>query len=99
MTVDTISENISLSKWFLTSKAPYSNPCLRLPSFLDKNTDIVLSALRFLEPDSRTFCTIKSEHKSIVKNSQKDTIFNAFNQQKHHLPLFEDSINPYMHTR
>ena len=26
MTLDTISLNITLSKWFLTPRAPYSNP-------------------------------------------------------------------------
>ena len=56
MTVDTMSENIFLSKWFLSAKVPYSKPCLCLPRSSDKNIDQVLSALHFLEPHSSRFC-------------------------------------------
>lgn len=41
LTKETMSEKSSLSKWFWTSNAAYSKPCLCLPSFSDKNSDIV----------------------------------------------------------
>ena len=56
MTVDTMSEKSNLSKWFLTSKAPYSKPCFLFPSFSDKNNDTVRSAVLFLKPHSSTRC-------------------------------------------
>ena len=58
MTVDTMSEKSNFSKWFLTSKAPYSKPCFRFSSFLDKNNDTVRSAVLFLKPHSSTRCKI-----------------------------------------
>lgn len=94
MTVDTMSENISLSKWFLTSKAPYSKPCVRLPSFPEKNIDQVVSELCFLEPHSSIFCIINSDHKSSVKN-YRDIIINTFNQLEHH-PMISPKMQNYI---
>lgn len=43
MDVETISEKLSFSKWFLMSSDPYSNPCFFLESVSDKYNDIVCS--------------------------------------------------------
>ncbi len=68
MTVDTMSENSSLSKRFLTSKAPYSKPYIHLPRFSDKNIEQVLLTLCFLEPHSSTFCIIKPDQELLQHN-------------------------------
>jgi len=41
--VETISEKLSFSKWFLISSDPYSNPCFFFERYSDKYKDIVCS--------------------------------------------------------